>query len=140
MVVAWGFIIFLKILKIINLRISKLRELIPKYFIFDSFFECLLNKNLKECEYYKKFDESAFSTNEKKSDIKEFKYGVDETFTMIIKEYLYKNKYRLFAEMDFQKAIFNINKNSSFCFLVGMKWCKELEKYYKKLNQTRKLR
>lgn len=55
-------------------------------------------------------------------------------------EYLYKNKYRLFAEMDFQKAIFNINKNSSFCFLVGMKWCKELEKYYKKLNQTRKLR
>lgn len=54
-------------------------------------------------------------------------------------EYLNKNKHRLFAEMDFQRAIFNINQNYSFCFMAGIRSGKEFGKYYKKLNSTHKL-
>ncbi len=54
-------------------------------------------------------------------------------------EYLHKNRYRLFAEMDFQRAIFNINQNTSFCLLAGFRTGKEFGLYYKKLNTTHKL-
>ena len=58
--------------------------------ILDEFFKCLLNKNLNECEYYKKFDN--LLTVKYSSSINEYKYGVDEILTIIMKEYLYKNK------------------------------------------------
>jgi len=58
--------------------------------ILDNFFKCILNKNLAECEYYKKFDESQYVKHKLK--ISEYKYGIDETLTIIMKEYLYKNK------------------------------------------------
>lgn len=58
--------------------------------ILDDFFNCILNKDLPDCEYYKRFDESQYIKY--KSKISEYKYGIDETLTIIIKEYLYKNK------------------------------------------------
>ncbi len=54
-------------------------------------------------------------------------------------EYLHKNRYRLFAELDLQRAIFNINQNTSFCFMIGIRSGKEFGKYYHKLNSTHTL-
>jgi hypothetical protein len=54
-------------------------------------------------------------------------------------EYFYKNKYRFFAELDLQKAIFHINKNTSTAFLVGMRFSKEYSNFYRKLNSTHQL-
>jgi hypothetical protein len=58
--------------------------------ILDDFFKCILNKNLSECEYYKKFDN--LLNVKYSSKFNEYKYGIDEILTMIMKEYLYKNK------------------------------------------------
>ncbi|MDZ4758561.1 MAG: hypothetical protein SGJ10_10575 [Bacteroidota bacterium] len=55
-------------------------------------------------------------------------------------EYLYKNRYRLFAELDLQRAIFNMNKNTSFCFMVGIRSGKEFAKYYRNLNSTHQVK
>jgi hypothetical protein len=58
--------------------------------ILDDFFKCILNKNLQECEYYKKFDN--LLNIKHRSKLYEYKYGIDEILTIIMKEYLYKNK------------------------------------------------
>jgi hypothetical protein len=58
--------------------------------ILDNFFKCILDKNQLNCEYYKDFDKL---TNLKySSKINDYKYGIDEILTILIKEYLYKNK------------------------------------------------
>ncbi|MBI3236031.1 MAG: hypothetical protein HYZ42_18685 [Bacteroidetes bacterium] len=55
-------------------------------------------------------------------------------------EYLNKNNQRFFAEIDLQRAIFNVNRNTSFSFLVGIRSGKEFAQFYKKLNQTRSVK
>ncbi len=79
--------------------------------IFDNFFECLLNKNDKDCEYYKAFDDFSYGKHHSQFSKKnEFKYGVDETLTMLIKEYLYKNKIKhlIYVTTDLSKPFYNI--------------------------------
>lgn len=79
--------------------------------ILDNFFECLLDKNKSECEYYKTFDEFSYSKYHAKYGINnEFKYGTDETLTMLIKEYLYKNKIKhmITIDWDISKPFYNM--------------------------------
>jgi len=79
--------------------------------IFDNFFECLLNNNKEGCEYYKTFNEFSYTIYHRKFGMKiEYKYGVDETLTMILKEYLYKNKIRhlISIDTDIAKPFYNM--------------------------------
>jgi hypothetical protein len=79
--------------------------------IFNDFFKCLLDKNNVDCKYYKTFDEFSYSQYHSTSNIKvEFKYGIDEILTLLIKEYLYKNKIKhlIYINTDIAKPFYNM--------------------------------
>lgn len=70
--------------------ISKIK--FPLSFV-DKFFHCVLNMNDKDCEYYKIFSTAEIAKLSKNVKNKnEIKYGIDELFMIILKQYLYKNK------------------------------------------------
>ncbi len=54
-------------------------------------------------------------------------------------EYWHKKDSRFFVEMDLQRAIFNINQNASFSFRGGIRFSKELSRFYRKVNTTHKV-
>jgi hypothetical protein len=69
--------------------------------MLDKFFHCILNIEDKDCEYYKMFHTLQMPEWYQRKDNKiEIRYGVDELFTLILKDYLYKNKIKHMISFD----------------------------------------
>ncbi len=54
-------------------------------------------------------------------------------------EYWHSKGSRFFVEMDFQRAIFNINQDASFTLRGGVRLSKELSRFYNSVNATHKV-
>ena len=80
--------------------------------IFNEFFLCLLDKNRKGAEYYKEFESFSYDKFHLNHDSEEneFKYGIDEVFTLILKDYLHQQKIKhlLLVDTDIAKPYYSM--------------------------------
>ena len=119
--------------------------------MLDKFFHCILNIEDADCEYYKTFHNRQIPSWYNKTDnILEIRYGIDETFTLLLKKYLYKNRIKHMISFDSdvaktffimltnyqEKKISEIQfKNSMIPILLDMyDNNKTLEENYKKID------
>ena len=68
--------------------------------LLDDFFKCVLNIEDDKCKYYKIFNTKLNNNNNNNNNNKDIKYGIDELFTLILKDYLYKNKIKHMISFD----------------------------------------